>query len=319
MSTQTQTAPPLVRYDVVDGVANIVINRPEAFNCYDWDTTELLRAYFRRAIADDRVQGLVLGGEGKAFIVGADLDFFVNSIEARELWRIVSAVEYVHDILLTVDHSPKPIVARVGGLALGGGFEFALACDYVVASPAATFGFPETSVGVFPCSGGTQRTSRLIGVGLAKWLILTGKVLSARQALNMGLIHQIVPADQLDATCRAIALGGKCPPRNLQRTSQLAALERFFDQNRVDELYAGTADTHGDAALARAMKSVASKAPIALRVAERLIEAGSRMSVDEGSKMETAHVMQIFETEDARRGLKFRLNGGLGQPAFAGR
>ncbi len=319
MSTETQPSPSPVRFDVTGGAATIAINRPEVFNNYDRETIDELREAFSRALADDGVKGIVLGGEGKFFIVGGELETFIRNIEARELWRIVASTEYVHDLLFTIDRSPKPVVARVGGPALGGGFEFALACDYVVASPAASFGFPETGLGIYPCSGGTQRTSRLIGPGLTKWLIFTGKTVSAHEALQMGLIHQIVPPDQLDETCRAIALGGPCPARNFQRTPELIAMERFFTQNRASDLHAGTADTGGDAALIRAMKSVAAKGPIALRLAEQIIEEGSRTTLEEGIQMELAHVLEIFGTQDAYRGLTFRAKGGLGNPVFAGR
>ena len=318
MSTEIKASPAAVRYEVADKVATIVLNRPHVFNNYNRAAVDLMRDYFRDAIADERVRGIVLGGEGKVFISGGELETFIRHIESRELWRTVASTEFVHELLYIIDRSPKPVVARVGGPALGGGFEFAMACDFAVASPAASFCFPETGLGIYPCSGGTQRTSRRIGVGLTKWLIYTGKTLSAAEALKMGLVHSIVPADQLDETCRAIALGAPCPRPHLQRTSQLAALERFFDQNRVSDLHAGNAETGGDPALARAMKSVGAKAPIALRLAERIIEEGSRVSLEEGIQIELAHVFEVIGTQDAYRGLTFRAKGGLGQPGFTG-
>ncbi len=319
MTADTQSSPSLVRVDVADGVATIVVDRPDVLNNISPEVLHQLHEAFRRTIADDTVKGIVLGGEGKAFIVGADIDFFIRNIEERELWRIVGFTEAAHSLLFTVDRSPKPVVARLGGAALGGGFEFALACEYLVASPAASLGFPETGLGIYPGFGGTQRTSRVLGVGLTKWLILTGKTLSALEAHKVGIVHQVVPPDQLEETCRAIARGGNCPPRNTQRTPELAALERFFEHNRAENLHAGTADCGGDAALFRAMKLVAAKSPVALRMAERIIEEGSRTSLEAGLQLEVDHVIEIFSSEDAYRGLTFRAKRGLGQPDFAGR
>jgi enoyl-CoA hydratase/3-hydroxyacyl-CoA dehydrogenase len=319
MATVTTFADSSVRYDVADGVATIVVDRPDVLNSLGPEVIPSLHDAFRQAIADDRVRGIVLGGQGKAFIVGVDIDHYLRCVESRELWRIVRFTEAVHGLLDTIDRSPKRVVARLGGAALGGGFEFALACDYLVASPAASFGFPETGLGIYPGFGGTQRASRIVGTALTKWLMFTGKTLSAAEALALGVVHQVVPNDQLESTCRAIAQGGPCPNRDQQRTPELAAMERFFATHRVDDLHAGTADCGGDAALARAMKAVAPKSLVALRLVERLIDQGSRTSLEEGLRLEVDCVIEGFSTEDAYRGLTFRAKRGLGQPVFAGR
>ena len=293
----------LLKIDVAGGVATITINRPDALNSLNPAVLHQLQQAFDHAVADANVQGIVIAGEGKAFVVGADISFFLRNLELGDLERIVKFTELGHRVLNAIDGSPKPVVARVHGHALGGGFELALACDYVVATPAASFGFPETGLGIYPGLGGTQRTPRAIGVGLAKWLIFTGKTLSAQEAWKLGIVDACVTREQLNDACHRFALKqGTSGVREAQSTD-LCALDQFFASNRVDDLYAGTADTGGNSALMRAMKSLAGKSLGALRLAERLIEDGGRRTIEDGLQMEIDNIAGIFRTEDAYRGL----------------
>ena len=142
---------------------------------------------FRRAAADPATSGIVIAGAGRSFVAGADIRFFIQNIESGDLDRIVRFTEQCQALLLEIQNCPKPVVARVHGLALGGGVELALACDYIVAAPGASLGFPETGIGIYPGLGGTQRTTRRIGPGLAKWLVLTGSIIPAEEAAAIGL------------------------------------------------------------------------------------------------------------------------------------
>src|SRR5262249_60751055 len=110
---------------------------------------------------------------GKAFIGGPDIRFFVKNREAKTIGKIAASTKGGQDLLLEFQRCPKPVVARVHGLALGGGVELALACHYIVATPRATFAFPETGIGIYPGLGGTQRTTARVGRGLAEWLPFT--------------------------------------------------------------------------------------------------------------------------------------------------
>src|SRR5205807_9943474 len=113
------------------------------------------------------------------------------NIESGDVARVEKLTGDLQALLLTIENCPKPVVARVHGLALGGGVELALACDYIVATPTATLGFPETGIGIFPGLGGTQRTARRIGPGLTKWLVFTGQIITAAEALAIGLIDAV--------------------------------------------------------------------------------------------------------------------------------
>jgi enoyl-CoA hydratase/3-hydroxyacyl-CoA dehydrogenase len=309
----------LVKFEVAGRVAAITLNRPGQLNALNWAVVHQLQQALDEAAGDPNVEAIVLGGEGKAFVAGADVGFLLRNVESGDLDRIVRFTEAGHRLLNAIDHCPKRVVARLHGAALGAGVELALACDRVVASPRASLGFPETGLGIYPALGGTQRAPRAVGVGLAKWLIFTGKTLSAAEAQKIGLVHHVVPHEQLDEAARRCARGDPVPGKAEARSPELIAIERFFLAGRVDDLRTGAADAAGDATLARAMRMVAGKAPIALRLAERLIEQGSRQSLEAGLQMEIDHVPEIYATEDARRGLSFCVNRQVGQAVFAGR
>ncbi|HBO46028.1 MAG TPA: hypothetical protein DD670_19320 [Planctomycetaceae bacterium] len=296
------------------------IQRPKELNGINPVVLHQMQQALHDVVADPNVRGIVIGGEGKAFVVGADLGFFLRNIESGNLERIVQYTRAGHRLMNAIDACPKRVVACVGGVTLGAGVEIALACDCVVASPRASFGLPETGLGIYPGFGGTQRTPRKIGVGLAKWLIFTGKTISASEAHKVGLVDHVVPHEQLEATARSRALDATRHAARAEATSpELEAIERFFASNRADELRLGRTDTRNNPTLARAMKLVAAKGPLALRLSERLIDEGSRQSLEAGLQMEIDHVVEIFSTEDAYRGLSFRAGRQVGRPEFAGR
>jgi enoyl-CoA hydratase/carnithine racemase len=319
MATASPQPSSMVASHVADGVATITINRPEALNNINPLVLHQLQQAFDSAIADPTVRGIVLGGEGKVFVVGADIEFFIRNIKNDDIPRIIKFTEAGHRLFDTIDRSPKPVVARVQGAALGGGTEITLACDYVIAAPGANFGFPETGLGIYPGFGGTQRTQRKIGIGLAKYLIFTGKTLSANEACKLGLVNQVVPADRLEDVCRTLALGQFQLDPPPAKTPEIVALEQFFARSRAEDLRRGVADTGGDPGLVRAMKLVASKGPVALRIAETIIDLGSQRTLAEGLQLEVDYCNEIFRTADALTGLTFRTGRQLGQPVFAGR
>lgn len=309
----------LIKVEQAEGIATITISRPEVLNSLNPAVIHQLHQAFDEVVQDRGVQSIVITGEGKAFVVGADLGFFVRNVEAGDLERIVKFTEAGERLFSAIDRCPKCVVARLNGLALGGGAELALACDRIVASPRAGLGFPETGLGIFPALGGTQRLPRAIGVGLAKWLIFTGKTLSAADAARIGLVDRVVPDEQLEAAACDAARGTHSHARPAALPAEFATIARFFAENRADDLRLGTANTEGNPELERVMHQVASKAPIALEFAETLIEQVSQRTLDEGLQMEIDHVMAIYSTQDAYRGLSSRVRRQIGRPVFEGR
>jgi enoyl-CoA hydratase/3-hydroxyacyl-CoA dehydrogenase len=308
-----------VRIDRFDDVAAVTINRPDLLNTVTPALVQQMRWAFDEVSRDPEVAGIVIAGEGKVFSVGAEIGFLLRNIEADNLPRIRSVTYAAHDLFNVMDDCLKPVVARIHGVTIGAGVEIMLSCDWVVATPQATFCLPETGLGIFPCLGGTQRTTRAIGPGLAKWLMYTGKSVSAAEALNMGLIDEIATPEELDSVCHRRAKKGVPVRRQRELPDHLASIAAFFEWHSVDDLRAGTADTGGNPVLERAMKSIAAKAPLALQFVERLIDEAGRQSFVEGLQMEIEYVMQIYRTSDAYRGLSFRTKKPVGAPVFEGR
>lgn len=305
----------VVKSETKDGIATITVNRPDAMNALNEAVVAQLHAAFKKAAADSKVKGIVIAGSGKAFIAGADIRFFVRNIESGDLPRITEFTKAGHALLHDIDTCPKPVVARLHGLALGGGVELAQACDTLIATPRASFAFPETGIGIYPGLGGTQRPTRRIGVGLTRWLVFTGQSLSAEEAAAIGFIDKVVPHEELDAACRAAIAEGIKPTVRPALSAKHQALEAFFAGHDAETLRQGKADTKGDEGLAKAMKRVGFKAPIALRLAGKLIESGAKVTLAEGLAMELSHLDEIFSTKDAYEGLSTL---GKKAPVFAG-
>jgi enoyl-CoA hydratase/carnithine racemase len=285
---------PLVHVAVNDTVATITIDRPAALNSINPAVVHQFELALANVEADPAIRGIVIAGAGKAFVVGADIEFFVRNIAAGDIDRIVKFTAAGQRLLNAIDQCQKTVVARVDGAAWGAGTEIALACDHVVATPQASFALPETSLGIYPGLGGTQRSSRAMGVGIAKWLIYTGKILSAADAWKVGLVGQVVSRDQLDELCGALAAGRTVCETPPLMTPELAALADFFARARVDDILSNRADTMGNPALERAVKQAANKSPLAIRLAEQLVDASATANLAEGLQLELYHLVEVF-------------------------
>src|SRR5213083_1499615 len=177
-----------------DRVAMVTINRPEKRNARNIQTRAEGAAILDELRSDDSVRVVVFTGAGdKAFVAGADIAEFADrtAISQRE-------VMLERGLFNAVDTFPKPVIAMVNGYCLGGGCELALACDLRIASETASFGQPEINLGIIPGGGGTQRLTRLVGEGKAMEMILSGEIIKAQEAYRLGLVNQVVPADQLE-------------------------------------------------------------------------------------------------------------------------
>jgi len=308
-----------VRLEVRDGIATITINRPDALNSLNEEVVEQLGETFADAIARSDVRSIIITGAGKAFVAGADLKFFIEKMEKGDLAAVRSFTERAQALLWQIDRSPKTVVCQLGGLALGGGAELALACDYIVASERGSLGFPETGIGIYPGLGGTQRTRERIGVPLTKYLVFTGEVIGARAALEMGLVDAVADLHELEATARAWATAK--PPVAERRPALLPERWRpqaeLFGETSVDRLLSGQMPGGGDEARERLLRRVRAKAPRALRYAEEIIDAGAKLPLEESLRLELKHLEDVFRSEDALIGMKSV--GGGGRPEFKGR
>jgi enoyl-CoA hydratase len=169
-------------------VAVVTIDRQDALNALNVETLTELRDRLRELGADEDVRALVLTGAGeKAFVAGADIKY-MSGLDAEKAkgWGALG-----HDAARLLETMPKPTIAAVNGFALGGGCELALGCDIRYASSRAKLGQPEINLGIVPGWGGTQRLARVCGIGVAKELIFTGRIVDAEEALRIGLVNAI--------------------------------------------------------------------------------------------------------------------------------
>lgn len=191
-----------LKFEKKNKIAYVTIDRPKVLNALNMATMEELRQVFTE-LKDDRETRVVIitGGGEKAFVAGADINELAknNAVEAKAYTHKGQAV------LDLIENLGKPVIACINGFALGGGCEIAMACTMRLASEKAKLGQPEVKLGLIPGYGGTQRLPRLVGTGLAMQLVLTGEMISAQEAHRIGLVNEVLPADQVMARAEEIA------------------------------------------------------------------------------------------------------------------
>ena len=187
----------------------ITINRPSAMNSLNPEVLSELYDAFSDFESDENLKVAIVTGEGKAFVAGADI--LAMSTLNEEEGTAIAALG--HKLMNYIEKIPKPIIAAVNGFALGGGCELAMACDIRIASEKAKFALPEVNLGIHPGFGGTQRLARLVGTGMARYLIMTTEMITAQEAYRIGLIEKVVfPEDLMsEATKLANTISTKSP------------------------------------------------------------------------------------------------------------
>ncbi|MGI6730988.1 MAG: enoyl-CoA hydratase-related protein [Anaerovoracaceae bacterium] len=239
-------------YEVKDGIAFITVNRPNAMNALNSKVLDELYEVFTTVNEDPEVNIAIITGEGRAFVAGADISEMVN-LGAQDGRAMMLKGQKVMNFIEDID---KPVIAAINGFALGGGCELAMACDIRIGSEKAKFGQPEVGLGITPGFGGTQRLPRLVGKGMAKYLILTAEMIDAQEAYRIGLIDKIVVAEELMGTAEKVA------------------------------------------------RTIASKAPIAVRASKLAINKGINLDVHSGVAFEGEAVVSCFASEDQTEGMR---------------
>ncbi len=199
----------MILYSVTDGVARITLNRPDKRNALTAELVAALRDSLDRSARDQNVRVVVLGGEGRDFCSGADLSELDRAAEAGVLDHIEAARDLA-DVFLNMRRHPRPIVAAVRGRALAGGCGLATACDLVLASESAQFGYPEVKIGFVPAIV-MAMLRRSVSEKRAFELITSGEIISAPEALNIGMINRVYPAEDFEngVTAYVAALASK--------------------------------------------------------------------------------------------------------------
>lgn len=240
----------LLKMEKKEGVGIILFDNAKAMNPTNPDSVRELTMAFTEMNNDPEVQAVVMTGGDKIFAAGGDIPYMAEaSVQEME--------EFIHDahaMVELVTSSPKPYIAAIAGPALGGGTEMSLACDIRIAADNAIFGLPEINLGIMPGCGGTQRLGLAVGWSRARYMVLTGEIIDAQTALNIGLVNQVVPASELQETAfkQARSLARKSPAalrsakesmNYAQNNALISGLEH--EQKVWSLLFAGSDQTEG--------------------------------------------------------------------------
>lgn len=200
---------PLITIDTADDVAVVTLDRPEKYNALNSAMIDQLHRALDDLAEDHRIRAAILTGTGKSFAAGADIAQYEQATTAE----FADFTTRCNNLCGRIAAIKKPVIAAVNGLALGGGFELVLACDFVIAADTASFGLPEISLGLLPGWGGTQRLTAHLGVGRAKALIMTAGRLTAAEARDAGIVLEVHPAGKEMDRAREIAadIAGRAP------------------------------------------------------------------------------------------------------------
>ena len=190
-----------IKFEIKDSIAYVTINRPKAMNALNSQVLDELFDAFTALAGNPDVKAVILTGEGKAFVAGADIAEMskLNAVEARAF------AKKGHAVMNLIENIEKPVIAAVNGFALGGGCELSMACDIRIASSKAKFGQPEVGLGLIPGFGGNLRLPRLVGKGNAKYLIYSADMIDAAEAYRIGLVQKVAEPEELIAEAEKMA------------------------------------------------------------------------------------------------------------------
>jgi enoyl-CoA hydratase/3-hydroxyacyl-CoA dehydrogenase len=321
LENQKATGKPFVFHfvdlDIKDNIAYITLNRPEAMNALNETVVAQLDTRFTEAENNPNVEAIVFHGAGKAFVAGADIRYFVKKIKADKIQDIVAFTRKGHELLLRIENSPKKTIALLDGLSLGGGSELALACQAIVATPAGSMAFPETSIGIYPGLGGMLRMTRHVGPELAKYYTFTGMPLSAEDALSLGIVTRMVKPAEVESALKELAATATDKYANREIPEKFETLVKLGAPENASLLLSGQAPENVPAELAtKTVKIVGYKAPLALKLANEIIDAQTGLSMSDAVEVELGRLSEIFATADALEGLS---SAGRKRPEFTGK
>lgn len=221
---------------IADSVATITLNRPEKLNAFSGTMREDLLEALRSCERDERVRAVVITGAGRAFCAGGDVDYMSGLQTESDVAAFRTLLDAGRDIVLQIASTPKPVIASVNGIAAGAGCNLALACDYRIASDRAKLGETFVRIGLHPDWGGTWLLPRLVGRSRAAELLMSGRIVDADEALAIGMLDRIVPADKLETeTTKLARTFAAAPPIAVAGIKRaLAATERNDLASQLD-------------------------------------------------------------------------------------
>ena len=268
-------------------IAIVRINRPEALNAMNVDVVSELSRTIDIIAADDSIKVVIITGAGdRSFCAGADISYMVN-IDPMQAERYATSAQ---SVINKIERLEKPVIAAVNGFALGGGCELAMACDIRIASNNAKIGQPEATIGITPGWGGTQRLMRLVGPAKAKEMIFTGKMITADQAAQIGLVNRVVIVGPDDNLPPEAPKGDAAKEK--ERTVEVG---RILNKKLMDECMA----------LAR---EITKNSFTAVKVSKMLINRGMDSDLETGLRLEIYGWALCFAHEDRQKMMSAFLN-----------
>jgi 3-hydroxypropionyl-coenzyme A dehydratase len=267
----------------------IRINRLEVLNALNRETMKELESAFSIIAGNDDMKIVIITGSGeRSFCAGADVTYVVNisPIEAQDY------ASRVHSLLNIIEQLDKPVIAAVNGFALGGGCELAMACDFIIASSNAKLGQTEVRIGIPPGWGGTQRLVKLVGPAKAKELIFTGKMISAQEAYEIGLVNKVVSLDDQDQLPPEVVDDKSDPKKEKERAAEIA---KILNRKLINECIA-------------LAKEITKNSFTAIKVSKTLINKALDTDLDTGLRLEIYGWALCFAHEDRQKMMSAFLN-----------
>ncbi|MFC1610219.1 3-hydroxyacyl-CoA dehydrogenase/enoyl-CoA hydratase family protein [Myxococcota bacterium] len=292
-------------------IATLMLNRPAKLNTLDPRTLEQLDARFEEVEKNDKVRAIVISGVGKAFMAGIDARFLLTKLGSGELDEVMAFVARGQELFRRIEISPKRVICRLEGVALGPGAALCLACHVVVATPRASLAFPETGLGIYPGFGATQRLTVRLGRGLARYLLFTGLTFDAKTLEALNLAWRVVPPEELDGTIKTALDAAPIQEQSkLENASfELKDAARFLGAVPAEGLLDGSLTLPGGTEILKVAMAVREKAPQAIRAAAALTDLAEKGDLDAGLVAETEGLRTMFATSDALEGLTALLEG----------
>jgi 3-hydroxypropionyl-coenzyme A dehydratase len=278
-----------IQFEPQGDIAIVRINRPEALNAMNTDVISELSRAIDIIAADDGIKVVIITGAGeRAFCAGADISYMVN-IEPMQAEKYATSAQAV---INKIEKLEKPVIAAVNGFALGGGCELAMACDIRIASSNAKIGQPEVTIGIPPGWGGTQRLMRLVGPAKAKEMIFTGKMITADEALQIGLVNKVVSVGAVDNLPPEVPKGDAAKEKE-----RAAEVGKILNKKLIEDCLS----------LAR---EITKNSFTAVKVSKMLVNRGMDSDLETGLRLEIYGWALCFAHEDRKAMMSAFLNKG---------
>ncbi len=230
----------ILKIDIADKIAVVTIDRPEALNALNSEFFKEMDDIIANISADKDVRVMIITGMGKAFVAGADIAEMIDMTPEQG----TSFSKLGQNVFRSLEKMEIPVIAAINGFALGGGLELAMGCDFRIASSKAKFGQPEVNLGMIPGYAGTQRLSRLVGLADALYMLTTGEMIGAQDALRIGLVQKVVEPEQLMDEIKKIAgtIASKGPTavRKVKYVTRKGILSTFDEGCDLESEYFGS-------------------------------------------------------------------------------